>query len=78
MSHLLYLDQERPSRILHWLPRRRGVPRSDDRMTLSDVIDIVQSDLYWQDAPSECEANKSLCNRFTRWSSTTPMAASTC
>ncbi len=68
MSHLYWLDQEHLKRIQHMFPKPRGVARADDRRVLSGIIHVIRNGLRWRDAPPEYGPQKTLYNRFRRWS----------
>ena len=60
MSHLLWLDQERVSRIKQLLPKPRGFAGSDDRTVLSGIIHVIRNGLPWRDAPAEYGPHQAL------------------
>ena len=68
MSLLLWLDHARLNRIRHLFQKPRGVARSDDRNLLNCIIHVVRNGLRWLDALAEHARNKTLYNRFIRWS----------
>ena len=52
---------------LHF-PLSHGVPRVDDRRVVSGIIYVIRHGLQWRDAPAAYGPNKTLYNRFVRWS----------
>lgn len=42
--------------------------RVDDRRVLSGIIFVIRNGLRWRDAPQEYGPNKTIYNRFIRWS----------
>ena len=57
------MDRLRP-----YFPKSRGRVRVDDRRVLSGIIFINRNGLRWCDAPSEYGPQKTLYNRWKRWS----------
>ena len=55
-------------RIEPHLPLSHGIPRVDDRRTISGIIFVVRNGLRWRDAPREYGPHKTIHNRFIRWS----------
>ena len=49
-------------------PLSHGVPRVDDRRVLSGIIYVIRHGLQWRDAPVAYGPQKTLYNRFVRWS----------
>ena len=45
-----------------------GVPRVDDRRIVSGIIFVIRNGLRWRDAPADYGPNKTIYNRFMRWS----------
>ena len=72
MSHLFWLEHVHVhvhvKRIQHLFPKPRGVARVDDRKVLSGIIHVIRNGLRWRDAPPEYGSNKTLYNRWARWS----------
>ena len=68
MSHLFWLDQEHLKRIQHLFPKRRGVARVNDRKVLSGIIHVIRNGLRGRGSPPEYGPQKTLYNRFRRWS----------
>jgi putative transposase len=66
MSDLIWLSEVQMRRIKRSLSR--GVPRVDDRRTVSGIIFIIRNGLRWRDAPKESGSHKTIYNRFIRWS----------
>ena len=67
MSDLFYLSETQMTRIQSYLPLSHGIPRVDDRRVLSGILHVLQSGIYWKDAPQEYGPYKTLYNRFIRW-----------
>ena len=44
------------------------MPRVDDRWVISGIIFVIRNGLRWRDAPREYGPNKTIYNRFIRWS----------
>jgi transposase len=55
------------SKIAPFFPRSHGVPRVDDRRVISGIIYVLKHGLRWRDAPRQSGPQKTLCNRFRRW-----------
>ena len=51
-----------------FFPRSRGRPGVDDQRVLSGIIYVLKFGLQWKDDPKEYGPNKTLYNRFVRWS----------
>lgn len=68
MSTLLYLSPEQIARINPYFPLSHGVPRVDDRRIVSGIIYVIKHGLQWKDAPRKYGPDKTLYNRFIRWS----------
>jgi transposase len=47
---------------------RSGGHRVDDRRVISGIIHVIQSGMPWRSAPTEYGPDKTLYNRFYRWS----------
>ena len=68
MSDLLLLSEAQMRRIEPYFPLSHGVPRVDDRLTLSGIIFVLRNGLRWRDGPREYGPHKMIYNRFIRWS----------
>jgi transposase len=68
MSRLFWLTEEQFERIAPFFPKERGVSRANDRRVLSGIIYVIKHGLQWTDAPADYSPQKTLCNRFRRWS----------
>lgn len=68
MSNLYWLSETQMARLRPYFPKRRGVPRVDDRRVLSGIIFINRNGLRWCDAPKEYGPAKTLYYRWKRWS----------
>nr|WP_194300416.1 IS5 family transposase [Acetobacter farinalis] len=55
-------------RIEPFFPLTHGVPRVDDRRVLSGIVYVIRNGLQWKDAPIAYGPQKTLYNRFIRWS----------
>ncbi len=44
------------------------VPKVDDRRVVSGIIFVIRNGLRWRDAPREYGLQKTIYNRFIRWS----------
>jgi transposase len=55
-------------RIRPHFPRLRGIPRVDDCRGLGGIIFVLKGGLRWRDAPPGYGPQKTLYNRFVRWS----------
>lgn len=55
-------------RIEPFFPRSRGLRRVDDRRVISGIVYVIRHELHWKDAPLGYRPNKTLYNRFVRWS----------
>ena len=51
-----------------YFPKSHGVPRVDDLRVISGIIHVLKIVLQWRDAPREYCPDKTLYNRFIRWS----------
>ena len=64
-----WLSQDQFNKISPLLPNKsRGVPRVDDRRVLSGMIFCLQRGYRWSDVPAEYGPEKTLYNRYRRWS----------
>jgi putative transposase len=68
MSRLFWLTEEQVERITPFFPKERGVGRANDRKVLSGIIYVIKHGLQWVDSPTAYGPNKTLYNRFRRWS----------
>jgi transposase len=67
MSDLFWLTDEQMQRIEPYFPLSHGVPRVDDRRTVSGIIFVIRNGLLWRDAPPAYGPAKTIYNRFIRW-----------
>ena len=49
-------------------PLSHGIPRVDDRRIVSGIIFVIRNGLRWRDAPAAYGPQKTIYNRFIRWS----------
>ncbi len=68
MSDLFWLNDEQMARLEPFFPKSDGKPRVDDRCVLSGIIFINRNGLRSRDVPSEYRRQKTLYNRWKRWS----------
>ena len=68
MNDLLLLSEAQMRRIEPCFPLSHGVPRVDDRRVLSGILFVIRNGLRWCDAPAAYGPNKTIYNRFIRWS----------
>jgi len=68
MSDLFWLTDAQMERLRPFFPKSRGKPRVDDRRVLSGIIHIQRNGLMWKDRPPEYGPQKTLYNRWVRWS----------
>src|ERR1044071_7524929 len=68
MSDLVLLSRAQMRRIEPFFPRSRGLPRVNDRRVISGIIYVIRHGLQWKDAPRGYGPQKTLYNRFFRWS----------
>ncbi len=68
MSDHYWLTEPQLERIKPYFPRPHGRPRVDDRRVISGIIHVIRNGLRWRDAPEIYGSNKTLYNRFVRWS----------
>ena len=54
--------------IAPFFPLSHGVPRVDDRRVVSGIVHVIRNGLQWRDAPTAYGPQKTLYNRFIRWS----------
>ena len=55
-------------RIEPYFPLSHGVARVDDQRVISGIIFVIRNGLRWRDAPSGYGPQKTIYNRFVRWS----------
>jgi transposase len=68
MSNLYWLAVAQMERLRPYFPKSRGRVCVDDRRVLSGIIFIFRNGLRWCDAPAEYGPQKTLYNRWKRWS----------
>lgn len=68
MADLIWLSDKQMELISPHFPRSHGIPRVDDRKTLSGIIFVIRNGIRWRDVPSEYGYPKTIYNRFIRWS----------
>jgi len=68
MSDLIWLSEAQMCRISPNFPLSHGVPRVDYRRAISGIIFVIRNGLRWRDAPKDFGPNKTIYNRFIRWS----------
>ena len=68
MSDHYWLTQIQLDRIKPYFPLSHGIPRVDDLRVISGIIHVIKRGLQWRDAPAEYGPEKTLYNRFVRWS----------
>ncbi|OAJ66119.1 transposase [Gluconobacter cerinus] len=68
MSDLFWLTDEQMDRLRPFFPKSHGRPRVDDRRVLSGIIFVNRNGMRWRDAPWKYGSNKTLYNRWKRWS----------
>jgi len=68
MSDLFVLSERQMARIGPHFPLAHGVPRVDDRRVVSGIVYVIKHGLQWKDAPKDYGPQKTLYNRFIRWS----------
>jgi transposase len=66
MSDLMMLSEAQMHRIDAYFPLSRGIPRVNDRRTISGIIFFIRNGLRWRDAPEECGPHETIYNRFIR------------
>ncbi len=62
------LSEAQMRRIEPPFPLLHGIPRVDDRRIVSGIIFVIRNGLRWRDAPFGYGPNKTIYNRFIRWS----------
>jgi putative transposase len=68
MADLIWLSDKQMARISPYFPLSHGIPRVDDRKTISGIIFVIRNGLRWRDVPNEYGNHKTIYNRFIRWS----------
>jgi transposase len=68
MSGIFWLSDAQMARLEPYFPKSQGEPRVDGRRVLSGIIFIKRNGLRWRDAPREYGPQKTLYNRWKRWS----------
>ena len=68
MSKLFLLTPQQMAKIAPFFPLSHGVPRVDDHRVISGIIYVIPHGLQWKDAPKAYGPQKTLYNRFVRWS----------
>ncbi|WP_408870962.1 IS5 family transposase [Acetobacter fabarum] len=68
MSDVFMLSESQMERIEPFFPLAHGVPRVDDQRVLSGIVYVIRNGLQWKDAPTVYGPDKTLYNRFIRWS----------
>jgi transposase len=68
LSDLWLLSEAQMRRIEPYFPLSHGIPRVDDRRTVSGIIFVIRNGLRWRDAPPAYGPHKTIYNRFIRWS----------
>ncbi|WP_376775041.1 transposase [Mesorhizobium caraganae] len=62
------LTPEQMRRIEPYFPLSHGMPRVDVRRVLSGIALVIRNGLRWRDSPSDYGPDKTIDNRFIRWS----------
>ncbi|CTQ51284.1 Transposase [Jannaschia donghaensis] len=70
MSDLYWLSEGQTERLRPYFPNSLGVPRVDDRRVLSGIVFVNCNGLRGRDAPRAYGPQKTLYNRWKRWSDT--------
>ena len=68
MNNLYWLNEDQMERLQPYFPKSCGRAHVDDRRVLSGIILCNRNGLRWGDAPPEYGAQKTLYNRWKRWS----------
>ena len=68
MSDHYWLTEAQLDCVRPYFPRSHGRTRVDDRRVISGTIHVIRNVLRWRDAPKVCGSQKTLYNRFVRWS----------
>ena len=68
MDQPYFLSEVQMRRIEPFFPLSHGIPRVDDRLIVSALIFVIKNGLRWRDAPRSFRPNKTIYNRFIRWS----------
>ena len=68
MADLLLLSEAQMRRIEPYFPLSHGIARVDDRRVISGIVFIIKNGSRWRDAPPGYGPDKTIYNRFVRWS----------
>ena len=68
MADLFLLSEAQMRRIDGYFPLSHGVERVDDRRIVSAIVYVIKNGLRWCDAPLGYGPQKTVYNRFVRWS----------
>jgi transposase len=68
MSDQFWPTKAQLKRIEPFFSRTRGIPRVDDRRVVSGIVHVIRNGLRWRDALAVYGPQKTLYNRFVRWS----------
>ena len=68
MADLIWLTNEQMRRISPYFPKPHGIPRVDDRKTISGIVFVIKNGARWRDVPKEYGNHKTIYNRFIIWS----------
>ena len=68
MRDLLWLSWSQMHRIELNFPLSHGVARTDDGRVISRIIFVIRNGLHWRDAHKDYGPDKTIYNRFIRWS----------
>ena len=68
MADLIWLTNEQMRRISPYFPKPHGIPRVDERKTISRIVFVIKNGARWRDVPKEHGHHKTIYNRFMRWS----------
>ena len=68
MSDLYWLTDDQMKRLRPHFPKSHGRPRVDDRGVQSGIIFVDRNGLRWRDSPAASGPDKTLYNRWKRWS----------
>jgi transposase len=68
MSEAWLLSEAQMRRIEPYFPLSYGIPRADDRCIVSGIIYVIRGGLMWRDPPKAYGPQKTIYNRFIRWS----------
>ncbi len=68
MIDLILLSPAQMRLISPYFPLSHGIPRVDDRKIISGIIFVIRNGLRWRDVPKDYGPQKTIYNRFIRWS----------